>query len=253
MKQSFLALFFLLTFQLHAQSLVSSRIAAGADAQVAFGKGTIAPSVSYFQLLNVGPKNQFSVGWTARFGTFYGNNLDYITAPARLTRGKTGLYALNAPLIEANIDTMQFGRATLTSLNFGLRAQVNIGIVQIGGSADIFGLAFSSNRRGLYRSSTGRFVRQTSLATDTLSLQGASVAAVAPRFNARLLGDNNGGTLATEVFVRVTISQRVSAKVGYQWMITEMKAYTLNISDNNDRFRNRMGMPYIGLTFPFFN
>ncbi|GAA4458060.1 hypothetical protein GCM10023189_29740 [Nibrella saemangeumensis] len=253
MKQSFFALFFLLSIQLHAQSPVSSRIAAGADAQVAFGKGTIAPSISYYQLLNVGPNNMFSFGWTTRLGTFYGNNLNYITAPARLTRGKTGLEALSAPLLVANIDTMQFKRVSLTSLNFGVRAQVTVGIVQIGASADIFGVAFSRNRRGLYRSTNGQFIQETTLGNDTIPLQGASVAAVAPRFNARLLGDNNSGTLATEIFVRVKINQRLSAKAGYQWMMTEMRAFTVNVTDNNDRFRNRMGMPYIGLTFPFFH
>lgn len=253
MKRSFFALLLLLTIQLHAQSPVSSRLASGADVQIGFGNKTIAPSITYYQLLNVGPKKMFSFGWTARFGTFYGNDLDYTTAPARLTRGKTGLDAINAPIIVANLDTLRFKKASLTSLNFGVRAQVNFGIVEIGASADILGIAFSRNRRALYGSTTGQFTQTVNNVLDTLSLQGASVLAGASRLNGRLLGDNNAGTLATEVFLRVKISQRVSAKAGYQWVITEMVSNTVNIVDNNARFRNKMGMPYIGVTFPFFN
>jgi hypothetical protein len=91
-----------------AQSPVSTRLSAGADLGAGFRPGQISPSLTYYQLLNVTKQKLISVGWTATFRTFYGSNVDYITAPAEISRGgNTGFHALGAALVPARLDTLR--------------------------------------------------------------------------------------------------------------------------------------------------
>lgn len=69
----------------------------------------------------------------------------------------------------------------------------------------------------------------------------------------RLLGDNDIGTLNTEVYARVKISQRFGVKLGYQWLTTEMTMQNRDVVADNNRFRHRAGLYYVALTLPVFN
>lgn len=235
----------------------SSRIRSGLDVGAGFNRNVVSPSLSYYQLLNVTRSRAFSIGWTATFRTFYASNLDYITAPAELSRGKTGFAALGAPYQANQLDTLRMASASNTSFNFGVRAQVRVGIVEIGASADVLGITLGRTRTGRYLSENGFFFRgQTPVGADTLRTifrgEYAEQSARPSRANIQLLGDNSYGTLAAEVFARVQVSQRLAVKAGYQWLATEYIVGTVNRLDNNDRFRNRSGLTYIALTFPFF-
>lgn len=239
-----------------AQSPVSTRISSGLDLGAGFGKQQISPSLSYYQLLNITRQKFLSVGWTATFRTFYASNVDYITAPADITRGgKTGFFALGAPLIASRLDTLRMASASGTSLNLGVRAQIHLKYVDIGASADLLGITLGRNRIGRYQSSTGSFLISSSTGTDsTVYFNGANASQTAkPTIaNLQLLGDNAIGTLATEVYARVLLGQRFGVKVGYQWLITEYTASVKNLADDNDRFRSRSGLTYVAVTIPFF-
>ncbi|WP_229379467.1 hypothetical protein [Fibrella forsythiae] len=240
-----------------AQSPVSNRLSAGVDLGAGFAKEQISPSLTYYQLLHVTKQKFLSVGWTATFRTNYASNVDYTTAPANLTRGgKTGFNALGAPIVPANLDTLRMASASGTSLNFGVRAQIHIKFLEIGASADILGLALGKNRVGQYLSSTGKFVAgQTAAGADSLArFTGANVNQTAkPTIaNLQLLGDNSIGTLATEVYARVLLGQRLGVKVGYQWLTSEYTTSVKNTVDGNNRFRNRAGLTYVALTFPVY-
>lgn len=240
-----------------AQSTVSARLRNGFDVGMAYSKDTYNPSATYYQLLNVGERKLFSFGWTMRLGAFYGDNINYYTGPARLTRGKTGFGALSGPLINSNIDTVRFDFVTMTSLSVGVRAQVNLGRVELGASADLLGLTLGRRRTARYRSSTGLFTTVKSKSgDDSLSapFTGANVfqRASPGRFNLRLLGDNDIGTLSTEVYTRVHVNQRFAIKAGYQWLTTEVTVRNRDIVADNNRFRNRANMVYLALTLPIF-
>lgn len=252
MKSLIAGLFLLLSFWASGQSLVAKRISAGIDIGAGFRSKQLSPSLAYYQLLSFDKRQLFSIGYTLNFRTFYADGpLDYLTAPARLSRNKSGLSALGAPLTPATIDTMTFDKVSLTSLNFGIRAQFRISILEVGASADLLGLAFGKGRTGRYQSSTGKFAVQVSDKDSLLSFQGTNArqSAEPTRINARLLGDNNHGTLATEVYARVRISQQFGIKAGYQWLITEMNARNRNTVDDNSRFRNRTDFAYVAITF----
>lgn len=256
MKNGLTALFLLICFSTFAQSPVAKRVTSGADMGYAFRKDHYNPSLTYYQLLNIGERRLISLGWTAKLGAFYGDNLNYITAPARLSRGETGFGALSAPLINENIDTVRFDWVSTTALNLGVRAQVNLGIVQLGASADLVGIGFGGRRTGRYISSNGEFISGQDADGEPIISpfsQNIYQQATVPRFNLQLLGDNSYGTLSTEVYGRVRLGQRLLLKAGAQWLMTEVRTDAVNLVDNNRRFRNTSGtMVYLGLTFPFF-
>lgn len=240
------------------QSPVSARLKSGFDVGMAYSKNNYQPSIAYYQLINAGERKLFALGWTMRLGAFYGHNLNYYTAPARLTRGQTGFGALSGPLVNGNIDTVRFDYVTMTSLNVGVRAQVNLGRVELGASADLLGLTLGRRRTARYRSSTGLFSTVKSKSgADSLSapFTGDNVFQQAhpSRLNLRLLGDNDRGTLSTEVYARVHVNQRFAVKAGYQWLTTEVTVQNRDIVADNNRFRNRAGLAYLALTFPIFH
>lgn len=255
MRVPLLGLLLVSTLPVFAQSLVSSRISAGIDLGAGFKGQQVAPSIAYYQLLNIGEKRMFSIGYTLKFGTFYAQNLDYTTAPARLSRGKSGFSALGAPLVINNIDTLSMANASVTNLNLGLRAQVQLGPVQLGVSADVLGLSVGKSRTGHYQSSTGQFNVPTSTGADSLLAftgTNANQSASPTNANLRLLGDNNIGTLSSEIYARIRVGQRLGIKVGYQWLTTELSTKNRDVKADNNRFRNRTNFPYLALTFPLF-
>ena len=261
MKKVLTALLIFVSVHSFAQSPVSARLSSGYD--IGFGYSSsnnnptvYNPSAAYYQLINIGERKLVAIGWTARLGAFYGDNINYYTAPARLTRGQTGLGKLSGPLIGSNIDTVRFDYVTMTSLSVGIRAQVNLGRVELGASADLLGLTLGRRRTGTYKSSSGRFnVDSTStIPAMTRPFTGAdgSQRAYPTRLNLRLLGDNDIGTLSTEVYARVRINQRFAVKAGYQWLTTEVTVQNRDIVADNNRFRNRTGLAYVAVTLPIF-
>ena len=256
MKQLLFVVFFVCSLHSFAQSPVSARLSSGYDLGMAYSTHNYNPSIAYYQLINLGERKLLSLGWTARLGAFYGDNLNYYTAPARLTHGKTGFDALSGPLIVDNIDTVRYDYVTMTSLNVGIRAQLNLGPVEIGASADLVGLTLGKSRTGRYQSSKGQFRLYSASGADstTTYFQGVNTfqSSRPSTFNLRLLGDNDIGTLSTEVYARVRVSQRIGVKLGYQWLTTETTVSNRDVIADNSRFRNRVGMGYLALTFPLF-
>ncbi|MEZ0538828.1 hypothetical protein [Fibrella arboris] len=249
-------LFCLLPLASFAQSPVSTRIRSGVDIEAGFRQDQISPSLSYYQLLNIGERKRFAIGWTTSFRTFYASNVTYTTAPAYISRGgKSGIYALGAPLVPQNLDTLRMASASGTSLNFGIRAQFHLKFIEIGASADLLGITIGKNRIGQYVSSTGYFAGKSVAGADSIiRFTGSNVAQTAkPTIaNVQLLGDNTIGTIATEVYAKVLLAQRFGVKVGYQWLTTEYTASVKNVVDNNNRFRSHSGLTYVGITIPFF-
>ncbi|WP_461137753.1 hypothetical protein [Spirosoma pomorum] len=251
MKKFLVTLFTLISISGFAQSPVSARLSSGFDLGMAYTKNRYNPSIAYYQLINIRESKIFSLGWTARLGAFYGDNIDFYTAPPRLTREKSGLGALWSPLVDQNIDRVRFDYMTATSLNFGIRGRIKLSWIELGASADLLGLTLGKSRTGIYQSAAGRFSKDPTITipfSGTNALQNGSPATG----NLRLLGDNDQGSLSTEVFARFYINQRVAIKAGYQWQTTEMRMANRDVIADNNRFRNRTGMPYLAVTLPLF-
>lgn len=242
------ALFTVWARQLPAQSVLEPKqfgiregVSGGVDVGLGLQTNRVNPSVTYYELKSLTRSHTLLVGWTARLSAFYGQELDYYTAPARLTR-------------VAAIDTVHFSRQTQTSLNVGVRAEWHLGRLQLGASVDLLGLTvLGRSRMGQVYSSTGLFTQTDSLGQDQqLPYQGAAVfqQASPTRFNLKLWGDRERGMSTTEVYARVYIVPKVALKVGYQWLSTEIKLANRDVVADNARFRNRVGLPYLALTLP---
>ena len=121
--------------------------------------------------------------------------------------------------------------------------------MQIGASADLIGLTLGRWRTARYRSSTGTYLGEDTTLTfrDNIYQRGYPT-----RVNARLLGDNDRGSLSTEVYARLYFSKRIALKAGYQWLTSEVTMRNRNTLVDNNRFRHRAGLGYVAITFPVF-
>ena len=242
----------LLSWHAYGQRIGKYGISGGVDGQMGVKNGSFNPSISYFELIGIGKRKSIFIGWTGRLSAFYGNNLDYITAPARLTRGEGSLRSIGKPLLIDNIDTLHDGHTAHTSLNLGIRLEYYVGRVTLGASVDLLGFTFLRHSQTDYlSSSTGLFMAVDSLGrTLPKPYQGVNAyqSATPQRFNIRLLGDNNRGMLTTELYLRCQLSKEIGLKANYQWVTTELFIGNKDIVSNNNRFRNRITMLSIGIT-----
>lgn len=247
-KPFLVALIIIVAGQAKSQSIVEQKkfsvrggLSGGFDVGAGFNKKYVNPSLVYYELTSLAKSKSVFVGWTGRLSSFYGNDLNYYTAPARLTRQEA-------------IDTVSFGRLSQTSLNVGIRAEWKLGRLQLGGSIDLLGLTFLGRSRvGRVYSSTGLFNQVDSLGqTVQKPFQGedAYQSASPTRLNVKLWGDHARGMSTTEVYARLYLVNNVALKVGYQWLSTEVTLRNRDQVAGNDRFRNRIGSVYAALTFP---
>lgn len=235
---------FVISYSCFAQPV--NRIRRVVDAGVAFKDNALNINFLHNQYLRVDRQGLLQIGWGLRVAHVQGSSLDFITAPSKLTTGKTGFASLSAPLLLRQIDTLQI-KTGITLLNFNLGVQVALfDRLDVGVNADIIGFALGTKRSGYYLGSRGYS------ATDSLNIHQTYQEAKPARFNLQLLGDNALGSLNSEIYARLRLTQRVGIKVGYLFAINEYKT-TQPLVDDNRRFRFRSQMLYLGLSFPIYN
>lgn len=242
-----LLLCFLLSFvSLSIWAQPDTRLTAGLDVGAGWNNQAWLIHGQYHQHLTIGRRGIFQIGWGGKLSHVRGNDLDFTTAPARLTKEKTGLSGLNGTTLLRNIDTLQIS-AGITSFNFSLSAQISLfGRIDLGASADILGLAFGTRRAGYYSGSKG-FSK-----IDSLNVHQTYQQARPTPVSIQLLGDNTIGNLNTELYARLHITPRVGLKVSYLFTTNEYQTTRILVDDNR-RFRFRSEMIFIGLTFPMSN
>jgi hypothetical protein len=220
-----------------------SRLTSGFDAGAGWKDKAWTVSALYHQYLKVDRRGLLQVGWGVRGSHSRGKELDFTTDPSRLTKGKTGFSALNAPIILRQIDTLQM-KTGITSFNFNVSAQISLfGRLDIGANADILGFALGNRRAGYYLGSRGYNK------VDSLNLHQTYQQARPARLNILWLGDDRRGNLNAEIYARILFMQRVGVKVSYFFTTNEYRT-DQPLVDDNQRFRFRSQMIYIGLTFP---
>jgi hypothetical protein len=132
----------------------------------------------------------------------------------------------------------------ITSFNFNVSAQISLfGRLDIGANADILGFALGNRRAGYYLGSRGYNK------VDSLNLHQTYQQARPARLNILWLGDDRRGNLNAEIYARILFMQRVGVKVSYFFTTNEYRT-DQPLVDDNQRFRFRSQMIYIGLTFP---
>lgn len=239
---SLLAYIYLSFFSKTSYAQLFNPIQTRMDVGVAWKDKSSNISFLYNQYLKLDRKGIFQVGWGVRGSHLITNTLDYTTAPSELTRGKSGL-AINAPLVMQNIDTLQL-KTAITSFNFNLGFQLSLfNRLELGANADILGFALGTRRSGFYLGSSG-FNK-----VDSLNLHRTYQEASPSGFALQLPQDHVKGTLNSELFARLRITERVAVKVSYLLAVSEYKTNNILVDDNR-RFRLRSQMLYVGLSFP---
>ena len=212
------------------------------DVTAGIGSSQFTGALSYVYNWKVGKRKRWELGLGARFTSYFGSNLYFRTAPAKLTSGKTDPTVLFTDDIDVNIDSVLFPKAQVNSLNLSLNFGYNFSKkFSAGLTIDAIGFSFGKKQNGIYYGNN--------FAT------GVPVTAKPTAFNVLLISDNDKGSLNSELFARYKWNDSWGVKLGLQFFFAE---YTTNTEvqttpggDKNDRFRKKMAGVGIGVTYNF--
>lgn len=206
--------------------------------------GLVSPDLyggaaSWSHYNNTGKKKKnFKIGYGARITSLFGIDRNYVTAPAKLTRGVTGPIAVFSERLLDNYDTIYLARPQVNCLNLYISIQYTFfRRLDVGLNADLAGVSFGTKEIAEYYSSKNN-------PGDYSQAQRAYPTG----FNIMLLGDNNIGSLNSEVFARFWITNQWAVKASLNFVFTEYT--TVNaLRLGNDRFRDRTFMAGVAVTF----
>jgi len=199
------------------------------DIALGAGSGQFSGALSWIHFHGIGKKKKFKIGYGIRFTSYFGSNQNYMTAPPELTAKPE------------SIDTLFMTKAQVNALNVSINLQYSFSSkFEVGFNIDAVGLSFGGKQ-------TGQFISSTLPPINELHMHNASVTP----FNLLLVGDNDIGTLNSELYVRYWLSEKIGIKAGLGFLFTE---FTTNnkLAFDNDRFRNKSMMGMIGITFSPF-
>lgn len=244
MKKVLLALFSLVLISNYviAQQKSIRAVDNFAEVTAAIGDGQYTGALAYVYNWQTGKRKKFELGLGLKFTSYFGSNLYYRTAPAKLTSGRTGPTVLFRDDIDENIDSVLFPKVQINSLNLTLNFGYNFSKkFSAGFSIDAIGFSFGKRQPGVYYGNN--------FAT------GVPVMAKPTPFNILLISDNDKGSLNSELFGRYRWNDNWGVKLGFQFFFaeytTDTKVQTTPGGDKNDRFRNKMAGVGIGLTYNF--
>lgn len=215
-----------------------------AEFTAAVGESQFTGALAYVYNWKVGKRKKWELGFGVRFTSYFGSNLYFKTAPAKLTSGKTDPTVLFAKDIEENIDSVLFPKAQINSFNLSLNFGYNFSKkFSAGLTIDAVGFSFGKKQSGIYYGNN--------FAT------GVPVTAKPTAFNLLLVSDNDKGSLNSELFARYKWNDSWGVKLGLQFYFaeytTDTEVQTTHGGDKNDRFRKKMAGAGIGLTYNFKN
>ena len=192
-------------------------------------------SLSYEHNWQVGKKRRLDVGLGARFTSFLGANITYITAPAELTTESTSPLILFRENIEANLDSILVKSPQFNFLNLFINIGYRISPkVYVGFSIDATGFSFGKETRVNFI--TGNIGKNT-LANPTA-------------FNILLISDNDKGSLNSDLYFKYSVNEKWAIRAGAQFLFTEYttKEKVQQFPMENDRFRNKSLLGAIGVS-----
>lgn len=191
------------------------------------GSGVYTTAISWNRTHGLLKSKKLRLGYGLRYGIIGGGNLDYTTAPAKLIK-------------DEKIDTLQIKNA----MNMNLAANIHIEYIiipklKVGFNIDAVGLAFGPKRTDT------RFI-SSEIVGPTLTPDASPTA-----LSLLLVGNNDIGTLKSEFFAAYAVSSKSWLRAGLDMTFSE---YTTNVklTENNDRFRYKAILLFIGLSYnPF--
>ena len=222
----FISIWLLQSFatEVAAQSTSSISNIVDFNAGIGNSEGNLALAMNYE--FGLGKKKKMIIGIGGRFTSYFGKNQYYVTAPAELTTGSTGLGVIFMENIEANMDTFLIKSAQVNSLNLVFSLGYNLSEkLSLRFNIDVIGFSFGKSISGNYINGS----------------QGSIESASPTPFNLLLTSDNDHGSLNSELFVRYFLNSKWGLKGGAQFLFTEYTTDTevQQFPMANDRFRNK--------------
>ncbi len=195
-------------------------------------KKEVAPSVSFQKVYEIGKKKKFQAGWGLRANAYFAGEKEYLTAPARLTSGKQSIVAFFTEYNPEKIDTINFTRSNLFSVNALIILQYKFRNAAIGFNIDALGFTFGGNQSGKFR------------AAESAALHNSTQTASPTPFNLLLISDSDRGSLNSELYFRQNLKNRNALRFGLSFQFLE---YTTRqaLTFENDRFRHKTLMPFV--------
>lgn len=179
--------------------------------------------------------SKFYLGTGVRLTSQWSNGQTFKTAPAELTRGENGLGSIFNQEKKSNIDELTLGHSHITSLNilFQILYQFD-DLWSVGFNIDVIGYSYGERRKGRYNpySEDGQWPDK--------------VSARPSEFNLLLGGDNDRGSLNSELYVLRKVSENWAAKLGVVHAFTEYETKQ-RLRNDNDRFRKKNYLPTVGI------
>ena len=222
MKKLFLLIStFAFTFSLYAQQNNNyAELGGGIGSSI----GSI--NVALHKNWTLGKKDKFIIGTGVRFTSFFGTNVNFTTAPADLAGDNK------------NIDTLFAPSPSISSLN----ALINLGYrlnskLEVGFNIDVIGISFGTKGTPTFISN-GKKTATTANPTST---------------NILLVGDNDKGSLNSQLYVKYEVSKDIGIKLAYQYLFNELTTETKiqTFPSVNDRFRQKSTMVFVGISYSF--
>ena len=214
------------------------------DLAVSAGSGGSSAALSYTKMFAVGKKQAFRIGYGLRLTSFSGTNQDYITAPANLTAGKSSLAAFFEPKkLETQLDTVRFGSVNTNSVNLSINLQYELTKkLEVGFNIDAIGVTLGGRKSGV--------VKAVQSDAQGKSNNGKTIAGVPTAFNLLLISDSDIGSLNSELYARYWVSKKIGLRAGASFQFSEYKTDS-KVAYDNDRFRNKTLMPFVGISVKF--
>jgi hypothetical protein len=217
------------------------KISQFADLSAAFGQDQGTVALSYVYNWRLGKKKKFELGLGGRWTTFYGTKKEFVTAgPASLTRTSSFPFlVVFSGIREENLDTLTVQRPLIHAVNLSINLGYNFTPRWYAGiNIDLIGASFGRESSAVFASRGGNQTEPAAKPTG---------------FNLLLTGDNDRGSLNSELFLRYRVGKRWSAKLLYQFFFAEYTTQNLvQVAPDGtevDRFRNKANL--IGLGFVY--
>ncbi len=197
-------------------------------------------ALSWVHFNAITKKKRFKIGYGLRFTSQFGNNLNYVTAPAKITSKQTGPQVLFSKIYTENIDTFFVTSTQHNSLNISINLQYTFKQkLDVGFNIDAVGLSFGAKTDGKYISYQDNLKNKSTQSAKPTSL------------NALLVSDNDIGSLNSELYLRYWFNKHFAIKAGATFLFTEYTTSNKLRLDNN-RWRNKALMGMIGITYTPF-
>lgn len=210
-----------------------------ADATLGLGKKIVTGALGGTRWHRLGSSGRLQLGYGLRLTGAFGGAQDFITAPAELSRENDGfLVTLFSPFNEPNLDTLRVPNSSVLMLNAAVHLRYQFSERWSAGfNIDLIGVSFGSV-------DAGSFVAQSQGRATTVEASKPS------SLNLLLIGDNDRGSLNSELYVQYMLNDTWGLRAGISHLFVETTT-SRTLTFGNDRFRRISDLGFLSVSYRF--